>query len=47
MAFVRFLPRVRSPVHRQVGAVLEHLPAELAGVVPAPGDELLPGLGVK
>ena len=44
---VRLLPRVAPFVHGQVAAVLEHFPAELTGVVPAPGDELLPGLRVK
>ena len=47
LALVRLLPGVGAPVHRQVGAVLEHFPAELAGVVTAPGDELLPGLRIK
>ena len=47
MALVGLLPRVRPSVHGQVGAVLEDFPAELAGVVTAPRDELLPGLRVK
>ena len=47
LTLVRLLPRVAPFVHGQVAAVLEHFPAELTGVVPAPGDELLPGLGVK
>ena len=47
MALVGFLPGVRPPVDRQVGAVLEDFSTELAGVVTAPGDQLLPGLRVK
>ena len=47
MALVGFLPRVRPPVYGEVGAVLEDFSAELAGVVTAPRDELLPGLRVK
>jgi len=35
LALVRFLAGVRSPVHRQVRAVLKYLPAILASIVPA------------
>ena len=44
---VRLLPGVGPPVDGQVGAVLEDLTTELAGVIPTPGYQLLPGLRVK
>jgi len=47
LAPVRLLPRVTSPVHGQVAAVLEHFPAELARVVAAPADQVLPCVRVK
>ena len=47
LALVRFLPRVTSPVHGQVAAVLEHFPAELARVVAAPADQVLANIRVK
>ena len=34
-ALVRLLPRVASPVHRQVAAVLENFATKLAGVTAA------------
>ena len=43
LALVRLLPGVGAPVHRQVGAVLEHLAAELAGVLPTPPYQFLSG----
>ena len=43
LALVRLLPGVGPPVHRQVGAVLEHLAAVLAGVLPTPPYQFLPG----
>ena len=47
LALVRLLPGVGAPVHRQVGAVLEHLAAILAGVLPPPPYQLLSGRGIK
>lgn len=47
LALVRLLPGVGAPVHRQVGAVLEHLAAILAGVLPPPPYQLLSGGGIK
>ena len=47
LALVRLLPGVGAPVHRQVGAVLEHFATKLAGVVPAPGYQLFSRLGIK
>ena len=41
LALVRFLSSVRSPVHRQVGAVLENLPAVLAGVLTTTSNQFL------
>ena len=41
LTLVRFLSRVRSPVHRQVGAVLENLPAVLAGVLTTTSNQFL------
>ena len=41
LALVGLLPGVGPPVHRQVGAVLEHLAAVLAGVLSAAPNELL------
>ena len=41
LALVRFLSRVRPPVHRQVGTVLEHLPAVLAGVLTTTSNQFL------
>ena len=43
LALVRLLPGVGAPVHRQVGAVLEHLAAVLAGVLPTPPYQFLSG----
>ena len=47
LTLIGFLSRVRPPVYGQVGAVLEHFTTELAGVVTAPGYQLLPSLRVK
>ena len=47
LTLVRLLPGVGPPVDGQVGAVLEDLTTELAGVIPTPGYQLLPGLRVK
>ena len=47
LPLVRFLSSVRSPVDRQVGAVLEHLPAVLAGVLTTTSDEIFSGFWIK
>ena len=47
LTLVRFLSSVRSPVHRQVGAVLENLPAVLAGVLTTTSYEIFPGFWIK
>ena len=47
LALVRLLPGVGAPVHRQVGAVLEHLAAILAGVLPPPTYQVFTSLRVK
>ena len=47
LALVRLLTSVRSPVHRQVRAVLEDLAAELAGVIATAAGDLLASNGVK
>ena len=47
LALVRFLSRVRPPVHRQVGTVLENLPAVLAGVLTTTSDEIFSGFWIK
>ena len=47
LALVRLLPGVGAPVHRQVGAVLEHLAAILAGVLPPPPYQVFTSLRIK
>jgi len=47
LTLVRFLSSVRPPVHRQVGAVLENLPAVLAGVLTTTSYEIFPGFWIK
>ncbi len=47
LTLVRLLPRMGSPVHGEVAAVLEHLAAVLARVVLSPSDQLLARLGIK
>jgi len=47
LTLVRLLSCVTSSVHSQVGAVLEDLAAELAGVVASSGDQVLSRLGVE
>ena len=41
LTLVRFLSSVRPPVDRQVGAVLENLPAVLAGVLTTTSNQFL------
>ncbi len=40
LTLVRLLPRMRSPVHGEVAAVLEHLAAVLTCIIPASADDL-------
>ena len=47
LTLVRFLSSVRPPVDRQVGAVLENLPAVLAGVLTTTSNQFLTSRGVK
>ena len=46
LTFVRLFSRVTSSVNGKIAAVLEHLPAELAGTLPA-GHQLAAILGVE
>ena len=47
LTLVGLLSRVRPPVHRQVGAVLENLPAVLAGVLTTTSYEIFSGFWIK
>ncbi len=47
LTLVRLLACMRSPVHGEVAAVLEHLPAVLTRVVLPPTDQLLARLGIE
>jgi len=44
---VRLLPRMGSPVHGEVAAVLEHLAAVLTGIIPASADDLFSQFRIK
>ena len=47
LALVGLLPGVGPSVHRQVGAVLEHLAAVLAGVLSAAPNKIFTSLRIK